>query len=359
MSRLVPTLLALSLACTPVRAEAPPTPPAPAPTIQPTSDGYEWVQMDNGEWLRGWITSMSEGTLVFESETFSELYPDWSSVVSLYTAMPHTYVLRDRTVIVGVAVLEKGKLRLADRTIDPKQVLLISAGGKNELEHWSFNFKSGATLYLAASSQFTWSNSIFVERADGITRAGLRYDGAIGAVDGALTVSSHTASLKVDILVTSRLYILPFYGILRRDKEQNIALRTTIGTGGGVRLIDIDAGSWDLELGPAYISTLPFSTETGTEIRTQDFGIVLGTRAKFDLTKDVKFSASWSSAFTVTGPSRSYHNGSAGLEIDITNIFNIDFSLIYNRIEDSTPTETGEVPPQNELQLIVSLGIKL
>src|SRR3954464_9226686 len=91
------------------------------PALQPPSDGYDWLEMDNGEWLKGWITSMHNGTLVFESESFSELYPDWSSVVKLYTGLPHTFVLRDRTAIVALAALEDGKLRVGNRLFSPRQ----------------------------------------------------------------------------------------------------------------------------------------------------------------------------------------------------------------------------------------------
>jgi Protein of unknown function, DUF481 len=362
MSRRYPALFAalalhaavsLCVPCTTLRAEP------PAPPVQATSDGYEWLQMDNGEWLKGWITSMSEGTLVFESETFSELYPDWSSVVKLYTGLPHTYVLRDRTVFVGLAALEDGKLRLGTRTIDPKELFLIASGGQDEWTHWSFNFKSGLTLYLAASSQFTWNNSVSVTREDGITSSSLKYDGALGDVDGELTVSSHTGSLNIKILVTSRLYVLPFAGALRHDLQQNINLRTTLGAGAGVRLIDIAAGSWDMDLGPAYISTLPISTEEGPVLRDKDAGIILNTYAKFDLAKDLTVTASWLSAFAVTGPGRSYHSGTVAIDFELTSVFSVDFSLVFNRTEDATPTETGEVPAENELQLVVSLGVKL
>ena len=154
------------------------------------------------------------------------------------------------------------------------------------------------------------------------------------------------------------LYALPFFGSLRHDLEQNIALRTTVGAGAGVRIIDADAGSWDFDLGPAYISTLPISTEAGPVEREQDLGIVVNTHAKFDIAKDVTVSASWMSAFTVTGVSRSYHHGTAVLDFELTSVFSLDLSLVFDRIEQATTTEDGRVPAQNELQIVIGLGVK-
>ncbi|HKU44190.1 MAG TPA: DUF481 domain-containing protein [Polyangiales bacterium] len=345
-------LSSAALLCARVHADA-------LPPLQPAPDGYDWVQIWNGEWLKGWITWMRDGTLVFESETFSEVYPDWDSVVKLYTGMPHTFVLRDRTVIVALAALEDGQLRVGDRVIAPKEVLIITAGGANEWEHWDFNFKSGFTFYHSSTSQLTWSNSVWVQRENGVTRASVSYEGAIGQVDGDLTVNSHTGSGKFDILITDRVYAQPFFGSLRHDQEQNIALRATLGAGGGVRIVDAGAGSWDLEFGPAYISTLAISSEAGPVEQEEDFGLVLSTRAKFDVAKDLTLSASWMSAFTLTGTSRSYHHGTAAVEFDLTNIFSLDLSFVFDRIEQAVTTEDGRVPEQNELQVVVGLGVKL
>jgi Protein of unknown function, DUF481 len=357
-----PAATAQPAAATQPPATKPPAAATPPPATKPpegVSDGYDWIQLYSGEWLKGWMETMREGTLYFESEVLYSLYIDWVSVVTLYSSQYHTYVFRDGTSVVAKGVLENGQLRLAGRTFSPNRVSVISAGGMHELDHWHFKLRSGLSLHHSSSSQFTWTNSTELMRDDGIRRGALRYDGTLGQVDGARTVSSHTGSLQVDIMVTSALYLLPFYGSLNHDLEQNMALRTTLGTGAGVHIVDIDGASWEVSFGPAYVSSLPITSETGAAVRSQDAGIIMNTDAEFDLTKALNIGASWQSVLTVTGTERSYHQATAELELELGNIVTLNLGLIFDRVEDPETTESGETPARNSLQLHVGLGVKL
>lgn len=320
---------------------------------------YDWIQLYSGEWIKGWMETMRDETLYFESEVLYSLYIDWVSIVTLYSAQYHTYVLRDGSTVVAKGILENGQLKLNGKYYAPNRVLLIKQGGVDEIDNWYFRLRSGLSLHNASSSQFTWSNSTELLRDDGITRAALRYDGTLGQVDGDLTVSTHTGALQVDVLITSTLYLLPFYGSVTHDYERNIELRTTLGTGAGVHIIDVDGASWEVSFGPAYVSLLPITTVNGDVARTHDLGVILKTDLDVDILKDLSLNATWLSVLTVTGTDRSYHQGIASLELELSNIVTLNLSVMFDRSEAPQTTESGETPAQNSLQLDVGLGVKL
>ena len=53
---------------------------------RPPVDGFDWVQLNNKEWLMGQIKSMYGDSLEFESDALDTLNIDWGDVTYLRSA---------------------------------------------------------------------------------------------------------------------------------------------------------------------------------------------------------------------------------------------------------------------------------
>ena len=55
---------------------------APPPDLSwvPPADGFDWVQLKSGEWLKGWIKALQDRELEFDSEELDDLKFDWKNI---------------------------------------------------------------------------------------------------------------------------------------------------------------------------------------------------------------------------------------------------------------------------------------
>ncbi|MHC4927724.1 MAG: hypothetical protein ACYTER_10465, partial [Planctomycetota bacterium] len=125
---------------------------------EPGSDGFDWVQLKNGEWVKGQIEEMEDETLTIDSDILEKLEIDWDDIYAIYTAGVNTYVFID-----GSSVL--GKMEMVDETISVKQsdaqiteyprqeLMEIIEGGESELDFWSFRLSVGATYRRGNTDQ--------------------------------------------------------------------------------------------------------------------------------------------------------------------------------------------------------------
>ena len=76
----------------------------------PQGDGFDWLQLTSGEWLKGQVVRMREGKLEFDSDELGVLKLDWAKVQVLWTALPQTVLLEDEEPIEGRLSISGGRL---------------------------------------------------------------------------------------------------------------------------------------------------------------------------------------------------------------------------------------------------------
>ena len=70
-------------------------------------DEKDWAQLASGEWLRGNIERMRDGSMEFNSDEIKLITYDWKKVRELHSPRANTYNFTDGTDLVGPAMINE------------------------------------------------------------------------------------------------------------------------------------------------------------------------------------------------------------------------------------------------------------
>ena len=337
----------------------------PLPPIEPGSDdgGFDWVQLDSGEWLRGEFMRMLDETLYFDSEEFDDQDLDWSDVASLVSAGPHTFRIEGRDPVMGTFEMRNGTLRIETETGEvietgAAELLSLIPGEGRELDFWSFSASLSFTAQDGNTEQTDLSVRADASRESPLTRWVTSYRGNFGSSNGETTAESHRIPTKFDYFLTSRLFLTVGSLEYFTDSFQNIATRLTAGSGIGYELVDAKRFEWEVATGGFYQSTSYESVLPGDQDAEHDGGILLATRLDFDFPHGIEWDNSYSVWAVVTDLEKTSHHGESILDFDIWGPLEFEVGLIFDRIEQPRPKSDGERPERNDYRLTVGLGIE-
>ena len=74
---------------------------AAAPEFVPPNDGYDWLRLVSGEWLRGELIGVFNDEIEFDSDILDELTLDGEDVDQFYSPRTFGLSIRGREPIVG------------------------------------------------------------------------------------------------------------------------------------------------------------------------------------------------------------------------------------------------------------------
>ena len=86
----------------------------------PPNDGYDWIQLKSGEWLKGELIAVFDDEVEFDSDVLDDLVIDGEDVLSIVS--PRTF-----GVSVRGAPVTRGRLEL-----DDKNLIVINDSGRQE-----------------------------------------------------------------------------------------------------------------------------------------------------------------------------------------------------------------------------------
>ena len=157
-------------------------PPAPSVTA------YDWIRLGSGEWLKGEITRMRDGEMIFDSDELDELTIDWDDVDALRSPRRHTYVFEGRRIHTGTASLSEKRFVVATKEGEVefrrRQIVAIVSGDQSELNWWSLDASLGITARSGNTDSVDLTGVFDLTREAAITRFGLDYNGAISTLGG-------------------------------------------------------------------------------------------------------------------------------------------------------------------------------
>ncbi len=349
---------------TPVPA---PTPEHRAPDLRPwEQEGqaqFDWVQMTSGEWLKGEVKGLREGTLSFDSDKFDLQELDWDDVQTLYSPKPHVYVFDRQSVAVGPAQLEGDELKIqtvdGQRALKRDRILSIVREGNRELQHWRFKLSLGATVRRGNTQSIDYTAYSRLRREDALNRFTLEYDGAFGLVSGDRNTNKHRGSAEWELFLSKYFFLIPLFGEVLHDEFQNIEFRWIAATGGGFHIVDTSDLTLDFQLGAGYAQSYFVSTLPDDPSPAGGFLTLPTLTMNWDITSDLDFEFSWYSALFVPNFENTFHHGVARFSVDVTDVIDLGLSAIYDRQEEPTPNEDGTVPNKNDLAMTASIGIDL
>jgi len=322
---------------------------------------YDWVRLTSGEWLKGDLLSMRNDKLQFDSDEMDELEFDWEDIAELRSSRNYTYVLNNRTTLIGTALITDKEVLISingeDRVLERAELMSIVPAGERERDRWDGKMSLGFAFRRGNTSQTDLTYQFFVRRRDALTRVRLDLNGAVGEVDGEQTVNNHRTTFKVDLFVSPRFYITPLSLILYHDKFTNIDIQSTPSAGIGYHAVKRKKMEMDLELAGGYQYTRFISVEQGEDQEQRSGSILPTIRIETDPLKDVDLDLLYQAGITVPEPENTTMHGEVILSIEITKIFDLDVSWIWDRVQSPQPNEDGTIPEQDDVKLTVGIGI--
>ena len=327
-------------------------------------DEKDWVQLASGEWLRGNIERMRDGSMEFNSDEIKLITYDWKKVRELHSPRANTYNFTDGTDLVGPAMINEEfvVVQPVDGIVTRPRVELqaIIEHMRRERNYWSTVLRLGLTGNAGNTENLTFNAFWQLVREDTLTRAALSYDGTFGKASRAEVANRHLAGGDVDIFVHPIVYVKALTGQLLYDKFQNIRLRATPAAGVGFHLITTYVVNWDLEFAPAGYQYLSLLDPAATVENPQSDGYMMFRMfADIDFTDDIQLLLEWRTNVVYTTIGNTNHVGSLDFTVRVTTLLHLNTSFLYLRTEDPFPRADGTVPKKNDYQIVFGVSLRI
>jgi hypothetical protein len=342
-----------------------PTPPKPAAPEWPSADAKpdhsEWVKLKSGEWLRGKITVLRKEELQFDSDELDDLKLKWEDVAELRSPRVNTFAFTDRRTALGVGQIIGDRViiltALGEQTYPRDELLSIVSGGVSEWNHWSGELSVGFTLITGNTNQFNGLLTAGTERRTAFARFTVDYVGNYGTQSGSNTVNNQGLTSRFDLFIYKRFFVTPIVTDFYTDEFQNIRYRLSPGAGIGYELLEKRWIELTVGLDGMYRATKYNSVQPGFDLIDRDAALRFSTSWEIDITTIVELDGSYSVTMGIPDPTNTNQHFDSTLSVDITKIFNINVSFIWDRVGAPQPDSQGVVPLKDDLTLTLGLGI--
>ena len=329
-------------------------PPPPMP------DAFDWIQLTSGEWLKGELIALYDGSLEFDSDELDNLTLDWGDIRQVRTARVVQVRFRDREApVTGKLLVDGDSVRVlgdTDQSFTRGTLMSIAPGEPREANYWSGNATFGFNLRRGNSEQVEANTIATAKRRTVRTRVGLDYVANYNVTDDLTVTNNQRLNAGLDWFVTPRLFVRPVVVEYYRDPFQNFAHRLTIGAAVGYQLVDTPRVSWEVNVGPSYQRTIFDSVVEGESDAESTAALSAGTTYTNELTGDIDYSLDY--RFLVVKPEagKYSHHFITGLSVDAVGPLDLDVSFVWDRVQEPRPESSGLVPKKDDYRLIFGVG---
>jgi len=326
----------------------------------PPDDGYDWLRLVSGEWLRGELIGAFGDNVEFDSDVLEELVIDAEDIDGFYSKRVFGVSIRDYGIIVGRVRVEGDKIVVTageDTTEFPRDDLVaITLSAKRERERWSGDISLGFNARQGNSEFIEYNMSAGIERRTAQSRTFIDYIGNFNETEGVQVANNHRLNGTVDRFSGSRLFWRPLIAQYFRDPFTNIEHQGTLVSGLGYDIIDTSRTEWDtyIAVGVNYVERV--SVEAGQPTSSTSPSLTIGTAFDTELTSWMDYEFSFSATFLDEESGTYQHHLVTTLSSDLTGNFDIDVSFVWDRTEDPPPLEDTTIPEQDDFRLLISLA---
>lgn len=344
-------LLASALAWSAPSSEWTPPPPTP--------DRHDWVQLTSGEWLKGQIKVMYQGSLEFDSDKLKLLKLDMADIKTIRSAQTVSVRVNGGQVATGKLLLEGDQVKVlgdAPQVFAREAVLSVSAGVPKEQNYWNANVSVGGNLSSGNNKRTDVSVIANAERRTVESRIALAYLGNYSVANGLQSANNHRASAVWDWFFSDKLFVRPVFGEYYRDPFQNIDSQFTVGTALGYELMQTPKTSWSVFAGPAYQTTRYSDVPAGEPTGEDTPALSAGTAFRTEIASKVDFTYDYRFQLTSEAAGRYNHHMIGAFSFGLSDHLDLKLSLVWDRISNPAPTADGATPQPNDYQLIFGIG---
>lgn len=327
---------------------------------EPGSDGFDWMQYQNGEWLKGELRDLQDDDLEFESDEFDTYTLDFDEVYRYISGEDNTVGLIDGTSVVGRVRIEGDLVRIVTpngvETFDRGEVRSIVTGRRARGAFWSGKLSFGTDFVRGNVDETDVSTYARVTRRTIDTRLSLELTGAFSEVDGTTTADNQRLLGRYDVFQTDRLFYRVPELELYRDQFQNIDLRATPTVSAGYTLADTDDVEWSVTGGVGYRYTRFREVQAGASKEDSQFVFIFGTEYAWEATSRIDVGLSYSLTMPVPEADAFTFRATVFSEIDLWKDFDLDVRFTWDRVNSPVIEADGSRPEEDEYRLFVGIG---
>lgn len=356
--RLSLVFIAATLAAYSLQCAAQWTPPPPK-NVEST-----WIQLVSGEWVKGEVIAMYHDKLKFDSDKLGMLSISWTDITTMHAAGEF-----------GVFTESSGKVEGKIDRIN-EQVILTTAEGQQlfsaldivsiapasdeqtSFSQWSAEASIGYSVRQGNSDESEFNASGNLQKRSAASRIIVDYIGYVSVKDDNETANNHRMTGVYDEFVSRRFFWRPFQGELFVDKIQNIDHRTTISGGFGYRILDEDDVEWDVSTTLGYQITYFGSVEAGENSNERTPAFTAATTYDKELTHWLDWKTQMQITLVNDVSGRYTHHLVSTISSEITKYIDLDFSVVWDRIEKPRADEDGVVPKNDDYRMVVGIGVE-
>lgn len=331
-------------------------PPPPTGT-----DGFDWIQLKSGEWLKGKIKSLQDERLEFNSEELDLLSFDWESVRTVRSPRLVSVRIEKLKPVDGSILVTTNEVQVvtaASTNSYPRaELLAITPTGNREVDKWTGKLSAGVSFRAGNTRETDADVHASIQRRTPDTRLNLDYLGNYSKVNGEEVEQNHRFTGEFDYFLSRRLYIRVPEVEYVRDPFQNLDHRLTLGAGLGYDLVKTPRTEWNVTLSPSYQRNWFDSVETGDRTTADSAALVLSTRFDTELTQRLDFIFEYRGQLSRKETGNDTHHAMTTLEFEIHKRLKLDLSLVWDRTSNPQTEAGGGTPTPDDFRLITSLGI--
>ena len=327
----------------------------------PPEDGFDWIQLKSGEWLKGRLKGMQERKLDFDSEELKLLTFDWQDIRQVRSARLNEMLFVDREKLTGSVLVTPEQVTVGgaeSRTVPRSELQSITPGGARERDYWSGNVSMGLSLRSGNTKSEDFNAQASLQRRTPATRLKFDYIGNISSADGTENANNHRVNTEFDYWVSRRLYLILPQAEYYMDPFQNIDKRVTLGGGVGYDLIDRSGLEWNVSTGPAYQQTWFNSVPAGEANPRGQAALTFGSKFDWQITRRIDLILEYRGQYTSREVGETLHHAVGTLSVELTKRFDLDVSLVWDRVQNPKPELGGAVPEQDDFRLTLGLGVR-
>jgi putative salt-induced outer membrane protein YdiY len=326
----------------------------------PPVDGFDWIQLKSGEWLKGRIKAMQERQLEFDSEELNDLTFDWKDIRQVRSSRTLDLLFVDGRTMSGPVTITPEQVAVGGgepQVFSRDQLQSLTPGGSKERDYWSADLSLGLTVQAGNTKAVQYNAQVDLQRRTPATRLSLDYIGNFSSVNGTESANNHRVNGEFDFWLSQRFYLVLPSAEYYQDPFQNLADRVTTGGGIGYDLIDRPKLEWNITTGPAYQEAWFDSAELGQPTEKGTAALTFGSRFKWDITSRVKWLVQYRGQYTSREVGETTHHAVSTLSVDLNKRLTLDVSTIWDRISDPKVGSDGVKPKPDDFSLVVGLGV--
>ena len=331
--------------------------------LSPTpNDGYDWIKLKHGDWLKGHIRSFYDDEVEFETKEFGIHHFKITKIAQIksFDAMQ---VNIDNTAIF------KGIIRYNAPTItiisgknsykfDKSMIIAITTAKEQERYKWAGDIALNIDVRRGNSDQADYSLKLFLQRRTTKNRFSFDYLGRYSEAKDIATAKDSRYNVRYDYFITKKFFITPIFGEFYENHFQNIDAQMTLGSGFGYSIYNHPTLKWDISAGPAYLLT-KYQQEVQNIGKRQD-GVAFEITSKYEykINKITKLIFDYKFTFMKKDLGSYKHHTITKLENDIIKdrIF-IDISFIWDYLANPQATQEQNLQ-KSDYQTLVGGGVK-